>query len=207
MVVFADMTRLIEVARALVLAAACFAALASASSSQNSAQAPTGPGYGAGPQTLSPPAPQAMQPSAALGLWMSSFGAVKVSEDLSRGPAGSGFLHGAWTYQDKRDGREVVGYFSGALRGNVLEFRWQEPAMPAPLLGSGFLVFDPMGSTFNGRWRTDTGDRGGDWSGWRDTGGGASPQPQPQPYGQPQPYSPYSPVSYTHLTLPTSDLV
>ncbi len=142
-----------------------------------------------------------MQPQAALGLWMSSFGAVKISEDLSRGAAGSGNLHGAWTYQDQRSGREVVGYFSGNLRGNVLELRWQEPALPAPLVGSGYLVFDPMGARFSGRWRTDTGDRGGDWSGWRDTGpqqSGSQPQPypqQPQPYSpypqQPQPYSPY----------------
>lgn len=186
------MTRLFEVARALALVGACAATLASASSSSSSPP----PGY-AGQQGLSPPPPQAMQPQAALGLWMSSFGAVKISEDLSRGAVGSGNLHGAWTYQDQRSGREVVGYFSGTLRGNVLELRWQEPALPAPLVGSGYLVFDPMGARFSGRWRTDTGDRGGEWSGWRDTGvQGRAPQPQPQPqpyspYPQPQPYSPY----------------
>jgi hypothetical protein len=192
MIVFAVMNRLIEVARALVVAAACFAALASASSSQNN------PSYGR-TATLSPPAPQPMQPSAALGLWMTSFGAVKIEEDLSRGAAGSGLLHGVWTYPDRRDQHEVIGYFTGSLRGNVFEFRWQEPSAAAPLIGSGFVVFDPAGRQFNGRWRTDTGDRIGDWNGWRDQSGGQpgssggaygqpSPYGQPQPYGQPTPY-------------------
>lgn len=209
-VLFAHMTRLFEVARALALVGACAASLASASSSSSSPP----PGY-AGQQGLSPPPPQAMQPNAALGLWMSSFGAVKIGEDLSRGAAGSGNLHGAWTYQDQRSGREIVGYFSGTLRGNVLELRWQEPALPAPLVGSAYLVFDPMGSRFSGRWRTDTGDRGGEWSGWRDTGAQPStPQPaspypaQPQPYpaqpypAQPQPYSPYPTQPYPAQPYP-----
>jgi hypothetical protein len=187
MIVFAAMNRLIEVARAVVVAAACFAALASASSSQNSPR--NGP-----PGALSPPAPQPMQPTVALGLWMSSFGAVKIEDDLSRGAAGSGQLHGVWTYPDRRDQHEVIGYFTGALRGNVFEFRWQEPSAAAPLVGSGFLVFDPAGRQFNGRWRTDTGDRIGDWSGWRDAGRPSGPATnggygQPSPYGQPQPYS------------------
>jgi hypothetical protein len=179
------MTRWIEVARGMVVAASCFAALASASSSQNTA--PTS----SAAYSMSPPPPQAMQPAAALGLWMSSFGAVKVEEDLGRGPAGSGQLHGAWTYQDRNTQREVIGYFSGSLRGNVFEFRWQEPAVPAPLVGSGYLSFDPMGRSFKGRWRTDTGDRIGDWDGWRQNPGtpGTTNAPQPQPYGQqPQPY-------------------
>ena len=198
MIVFAVMTRWIEVARGMVVAASCFAALASASSSQNTAPA------NSAAYSMSPPPPQAMQPAAALGLWMSSFGAVKVEEDLGRGPAGSGQLHGVWTYQDRNTQREVIGYFSGTLRGNVLEFRWQEPAVPAPLVGSGYLSFDPMGRSFKGRWRTDTGDRIGDWDGWRENPGAAQqpqqpygqPQPQPypqQPYGQPQPQQPYPP--------------
>lgn len=181
-----------EVARALVVAASCFAALASASSSQNSQPAPNSAAY-----SMSPPQPQWMQPASALGLWMSSFGAVKIEEDLSRGPSGSGQIHGVWTYQDRNTQREVVGYFSGALRGNVLEFRWQEPSAQQPLVGYGFLAFDPNGRSFRGRWRTDSGDRIGDWDGWRDNGSGqpSAPQPQPQPYGQPQP-QPYPQQPY-----------
>jgi hypothetical protein len=181
MIVFDAMSRWIEVARALVVAAACFAAMASASSSQNST-------VSQGSYANSPPVPQAMASSAALGLWMSSFGAVKIEEDLSRGPAGAGHVHGAWTYQDRNTQREVIGYFTGSLRGNVLEFRWHEPANPAPLVGSGYLAFDPMGRSFRGRWRTDTGDRVGDWDGWRQNASGAAPQPQPYPNNQPQPY-------------------
>ena len=131
---------------------------------------------------MSPPQPQWMQPASALGLWMSSFGAVKIEEDLSRGPAGSGQVHGVWTYQDRNTQREVVGYFSGALRGNVLEFRWQEPSAQQPLVGYGFLAFDPSGRSFRGRWRTDSGDRIGDWDGWRDNGSSVGGAPQPQPY-------------------------
>jgi hypothetical protein len=186
------MTRWNEVGRGLVVLAACFAAMASASSSQNTPEQP-----GAGGYAMSPPPPQAMAPAAALGLWMTSFGAVKIEEDVSRSPAGSGQLHGVWTYTDRNTQREVIGYFAGALRGNVLEFRWQEPSTPAPLVGSGYVAFDPMGRSFKGRWRTDTGDRVGDWDGWRQ---GAS-QSQPGPYGQqPSPYgqqpSPYGQQPY-----------
>jgi hypothetical protein len=194
MIVFAVMTRWIELARALVVSGAAFAALASASSSQNTTVSPSA-------YSTSPPPPQAMAPTAALGLWMSSFGAVKIEEDLTRGPAGSGQLHGAWTYQDRATQREVIGYFTGALRGNVLEFRWHEPSSPAPLVGGGYLAFDPMGRSFKGRWRTDTGDRVGDWDGWRESAGAAQPGASPQgqtPYGQPQPqpYPPQQPSPY-----------
>ena len=185
MIVFAVMTRWTELARAVVVAAAAFAALASASSSQNTTVGPAS-------YSESPPPPQQMAPTAALGLWMSSFGAVKIEEDLSRGAAGSGNVHGAWTYQDRTTQREVIGYFTGTLRGNVLEFRWQEPSAQAPLVGRGFLAFDPSGRSFRGRWRTDAGDRVGDWDGWRSTGAapqGSDPQ-QNNPYGQPQPYPP-----------------
>lgn len=187
------MTRWNEVARGLVVFAACFAAMASASSSQNSPDQ-----MGQGGYSMSPPQPQAMAPAAALGVWMTSFGAVKIEEDLSRAPAGSGQIHGVWTYTDRNTQREVIGYFSGVLRGNVLDFRWHEPSQPQPLVGSGFVAFDPMGRSFKGRWRTDTGDRVGDWDGWRQGAQGQpgqagqygqpyGQQPQPQPYGQ-QPY-------------------
>jgi hypothetical protein len=197
MIVFAVMTRWIEVARGMVVAASCFAALASASSSQNTA--PTS----SAAYSMSPPPPQAMQAAAALGLWMSSFGAVKVEEDLGRGPAGSGHLHGVWTYQDRNTQRDVIGYFSGSLRGNVFEFRWQEPAVPAPLVGSGYLSFDPMGRSFKGRWRTDVGDRIGDWDGWRENPGVNTQPQQPQPYGQPPyPQQPYGQQPYPQQPYP-----
>ena len=66
----------------------------------------------------------------------------------------------------QRQGQEVVGYFSGNLRGNVLQFRWQEPNNP-PLTGEGYLVFDPQGRQYSGRWWSDKRDRVGDWNGWR----------------------------------------
>ena len=79
---------------------------------------------------------------------------------------GPGAVHGVWVYD--RQGTEVIGYFAGSLRGNVLDFTWQEPgADGTPLSGAGYLVFDPQGRSFTGRWWTDTRDRGGDWNGWR----------------------------------------
>jgi hypothetical protein len=107
----------------------------------------------------------------------------------------------------QRQGQEVVGYFAGNLRGNVLEFRWQEPNNP-PLTGEGFLVFDVQGRQYSGRWWSDKRDRVGDWNGWRqpanhgaqlgsDPGeeggqgdGYARPQPAPyrRPPRRPQPY-------------------
>lgn len=156
-----------------------------------------------------------MEPAAALGLWRSTFGAVKIEADNSKGGLQTGAVQGVWVYQ--RQGQEVVGYFSGNLRGNVLQFRWQEPANP-PLTGEGYLVFDTQGRQYSGRWWSDRRDRVGDWNGWRNatqrTDGGApyggqgyadpyggqsygqpqpspySRQPQPAPYGQPQP-APY----------------
>ena len=102
----------------------------------------------------------------ALGLWKSSFGAVKVEEDNQRGP-NSGWVHGVWVYD--RNGQEVIGYFSGMLRGNVLEFKWREPATPQPLTGDGFLVFDPGGARFSGRWWASAQQPQGEWNGWRQT--------------------------------------
>jgi hypothetical protein len=105
-----------------------------------------------------------MEPVRALGLWRSTFGAVKIEPDVSRGGLEAGSLHGIWVYQ--RQGQEVVGYFAGNLRGNVLQFRWKESDDPA-LAGEGFLVFDAQGRQYSGRWWSDRRDRVGDWSGWR----------------------------------------
>jgi hypothetical protein len=118
-----------------------------------------------------------MDEESALGLWKSSFGAVKIERDTDAGP---GQLMGIWVYD--RAGREVIGSFDGPLEGNVLRFRWQEPARPRPLVGEGYLVFDPSGRSFSGRWWTAMRDRGGDWTGWRAERGGAPP---PGPDGEP----------------------
>jgi hypothetical protein len=156
-----------------------------------------------------------MEASRALGLWRSTFGAVKIEADNSHGGLDAGSVQGVWMYQ--RQGQEVVGYFSGNLRGNVLQFRWQEPSDP-PLVGEGYLVFDAQGRQYAGRWWSDKRDRIGDWNGWRQAGRQAAPpaysgdpgardnrqddgygQPPPPPrrdaYGRPQPYQqqPYQP--------------
>ena len=111
-----------------------------------------------------------MEAASALGLWQTNFGAVKIEADNSKGGIQVGAVQGVWVYQ--RQGAEVIGYFAGNLRGNVLQFRWQEPNNP-PLMGEGFLVFDPQGRQYNGRWWSDRRDRVGDWNGWR------KPQSQP----------------------------
>ena len=154
----------------------------------------------------SPPPPQQMDASRALGLWRSTFGAVKIEPDSSRGGLEAGSLQGIWVYQ--RQGREVIGYFSGGLRGNVLQFHWEEPNEP-PLTGEGFLVFDVQGRQYSGRWWSDKRDRVGDWNGWRQGAQGNRPPPRyvdtQSPYGgqgygdqQPNPYrrSPYRPQAY-----------
>ncbi len=149
-------------ARLLVLATAAIFAIASSSSSSNTAPANFGgePGSVATPK---PPASQAMDPSVAHGLWKSNFGAVKLVPNLA---AGSDVLEGVWLYD--REGQEVIGYFSGRAEGNVFSFTWQEPSNAAPLEGAGFLVFDPEGQSFTGQWWTGNRDRGGDWNGWRE---------------------------------------
>lgn len=146
-----------------------------------------------------------MEASAALGLWQTNFGAVKIEADNSKGGLQAGSIQGVWVYQ--RQGTEVIGYFAGNLRGNVLQFRWQEPNNP-PLTGEGFLVFDPQGRQYNGRWWSDRKDRVGDWNGWRkaqtaqtygtsgayggQSYGGYAPAPQADPYRRPEP-APYQP--------------
>ena len=144
-----------ELARVVLLAACALALVASASSSQ---QKPA-----VGSYQTNPPPPQAMDPALALGLWKSSFGAVKIEND---GQGGANAVHGVWVYD--RGGQEIIGYFGGALRGNVLELTWQEPGQDGqPLEGAGYLVFDPYGKRFSGRWWTTARDRMGDWTGWR----------------------------------------
>lgn len=114
-------------------------------------------GYG-DPDTESP----SLDVRRVLGLWDSSFGPVKIALDTSRGGK---HLMGVWVYQ--RDNKEVIGYFSGPVRGFSLSFYWQEPAQPEPLRGSGTLVFDRRGTSFAGQWWSDKGDRQGEWRGWR----------------------------------------
>ena len=201
-----------NVARIIAVFAACAAAAGSATSTSSSSQNPAvagegGPGSPGGPGDQGgPPPPQQMEPTLALGLWRSTFGAVKIEADDSHGGLAAGSLHGVWTYQ--RQNQEVIGYFAGNLRGNVLQFRWQEPNDP-PLTGEGYLVFDVHGRQYAGRWWSDRRDRVGDWNGWRqpraqgapasggdpgdssdDQGNGYAQPYRRQPYQRSQPYQP-----------------
>ena len=97
-----------------------------------------------------------------LGVWDSNFGPVKIAQDHSQ--AGK-HLMGVWVYQ--RDNSEVIGYFGGAIHGGTLSFRWHEPADPRPLTGGGKVVFDVLGASFSGQWWSDSGERQGEWRGWR----------------------------------------
>jgi|GEM_PF-4062253 len=126
-----------------------------------------------------PPQAHAMAPSAAVGLWKSTFGPVKIELDEQHGP---GQVRGIWYY--KRDDEEVIGDFAGQLRGNVLRFKWREPAKPSNLTGTGYLVFDQRGQRFNGKWWTNNKDRTGTWTGWRQR---SNAQPVPR---QPDPNDP-----------------
>jgi hypothetical protein len=163
-----------NVARVVTAGAACFAALGSAGSNSNpNGQSSMPPQYGAN----SPPPQQPMDASRALGLWRSTFGAVKIDADNAHGGMQAGAVHGVWQYQ--RSGQDVTGYFYGTLQGNVLQFHWQEPNNP-PLTGEGYLVFDSQGRQYSGRWWSDRRDRTGDWNGWR------AAAPQGPQYGQGQ---------------------
>ena len=166
--------KLANVARVIAVMAAVVAAGASATSSSNSdaVQSQQMPGS-------NPPPPQQMDPSRALGLWKSTFGAVKIESDESKGGLQAGSVQGVWVYD--RRGEEVVGYFSGSLRGNVMQFKWSEPANP-PLVGEGYIVFDPQGRQYSGRWWSERHDRVGDWNGWRQ-GMGRDAQPQQRQAG------------------------
>ena len=174
--------------RVVLLGTACLAAVGSATSNQSTPNQPA-PQYGASSAATAnqAPPPTQMDPSRALGLWRSTFGAVKIEADNSKGGLQTGSVQGIWVYQ--RQGQEVVGYFSGNLRGNVMQFHWQEPPAPngPPLTGEGYVVFDQGGRQYTGRWWTDHKDRIGDWNGWRD--GQQGQQAQAQQYGQ-DPYAP-----------------
>lgn len=143
-----------NVARVALIGAALIAAAASASSKQQTPP-PGGPAA---------PASQPMDPSQALGLWKTNFGAVKIETNAA---GGAGAIHGVWVYNNS-EGQEVIGYFGGTLSGNVLQFTWQEPGENgAPLVGAGYLVFDAYGQKFDGQWWTNARDRTGEWSGAR----------------------------------------
>ena len=105
-----------------------------------------------------------------LGLWKSNFGAVKIEANPRDGAEG---IMGVWLYD--RNGQEVIGYFSGRANGNVLKFTWNDPSDGNPLEGEGYLVFDPQGGSFTGKWWTSNRDRGGDWNGWREQRSAPSP--------------------------------
>ena len=184
-----------NIARVVTVTAACLAAVGSATSNSNP------PAVQPQNQNMSPPPPQEMEAARALGVWRSNFGAVKIEADNSRGGIGAGAVQGVWVYQ--RRGQEVIGYFNGTLRGNVLDFRWQEPGGPdaPPLVGAGYLVFEQTGRQYSGRWWSDKRDRVGDWNGWRQA---SAAQPQPtgayggdayggSTYGQ-NPYGPQQPA-------------
>ncbi len=168
------MTRLRPALRALLVAAAALA-LAASASSRSSAPPPPPPGA----WNAQPPQAQGMDPRASHGLWDSSFGPVKIEEESP------GRVHGAWRYD--RGGQEVIGYFAGTLDGNVLRLTWREPAVAAAgapvLAGEGWLVFDPAGARFAGRWWTSNRDRQGDWNGWRPGQATGAAPPPPAGYG------------------------
>ncbi len=186
-----------NVARVVAVLAAVVAAAGSATSESNTPAPGTPPQYGAQAANNQPPPPQQMEPSAALGLWRSTFGAVKIEADNSKGGLQSGAVQGIWVYQ--KQGTEVVGYFSGSLRGNVFQFRWQEPSNP-PLTGEGYLVFDVQGRQYSGRWWSDRRDRVGDWNGWRN-----APTQRTNDYAQPQYGGQGYADPYARPTPPQSD--
>ena len=212
-----------NLARVLFVGAAVVLAAASASSSNQNNQNPSMMPQNGQPQGGGAPSPQQMEPGRVLGLWRSTFGAVKIEADNTKGGLQSGSVQGVWVYQ--RQGQEVIGYFAGNLRGNVMQFRWQEPGSQGgpPLNGEGWLQFDTAGRQYSGRWWTDRRDRVGDWNGRRsgategggeygqDGGayggnayGGAGPyggstygdpyrEPEQQPYGSDPNRGPYAP--------------
>src|SRR5262252_1640376 len=81
-----------NLARVVSVCAACFAAAASSTSSSNQAASPQ---YA----QSSPPPSQPMDPGRALGLWESTFGAVKIEPDARAGGVQTGAVQGVWVYQ------------------------------------------------------------------------------------------------------------
>ena len=152
----------------LLIAALAFSLASAGNNKQSRSGDGVPPVYGGG--NNAPVQTQPMAETQAYGLWKSSFGAVK----LEANPARPGTVRGVWIYE--RNGQEVVGYFAGGLSGNTLSFSWEEPTSTgAALGGGGYLVFDPSGQSFQGKWWTTNRDRGGNWSGWRN-----SPSEQPR---------------------------
>ena len=174
----------------LALAALAAVALAASASSRSSSPPPA-----VGAWNAAPPSAQAMDSRASQGLWKTTFGAVKIEEDAA------GSVHGVWIYD--RGGQQVVGYFGGKLDGNVLRLTWREPAQAiageVQLTGEGWLVFDPAGSRFSGRWWTGSRDRQGDWRGWR---GAPAPAAAPAPAGDPYGASAYGGAVYGNPLSP-----
>jgi hypothetical protein len=175
-------------ARVTALGAAFVFAAASASSRDR--HGPMSPYQSHEASADGAPTPLPMNPEDAIGLWHSSFGAARIEFDDQR----DGHLVGLWVYQ--RQGQEVIGYIEGPISGNVLSFDWEEPADHGrpPLRGRGYLVFDPSGTSFSGKWWSHSRDRGGDWNGWRDspslgrTAAPSSPPMDDDPYGDDQAY-------------------
>ncbi|HTM18958.1 MAG TPA: hypothetical protein VL172_00565 [Kofleriaceae bacterium] len=168
-------------AAARILAVAGLALAAAASAKQQTAPPPQGP--------EGPPA-AAMAPEMAIGLWKSNFGPVKIERD-PRGSAPED-VNGVWSYM--RGDQQVTGVFWGRLRGNVLDFHWDEPAQQpdAPhLLGDGQIQFTPDGSRFDGQWWTTTRDRSGGFNGTRFQAAGAPPAPPPGSPPAPPPVDTY----------------
>lgn len=191
-----------KVLRVAVVIGACAAAAGSAQQSQQNPQ--VSPSYYNTNANYNPPPAQQMEAARALGLWRSTFGAVKIEADNNVGGIDAGALQGIWVYQ--RQGQEVVGYFSGQLKGNVLTFKWQEPSNP-PLTGEGYLVFDREGRQYSGRWWSDRRDRVGVWNGWRGAPANTGePAPaynedrSPAPDNGRDPYDPRQPAPATPPT-------
>jgi hypothetical protein len=118
-----------------------------------------------------------MAPQRVPGLYRSNFGAVKMEADPA---AGATRIIGVWRYE--RDGSEVVGFFNGELDGNVLRFSWREPPFERPLAGEGWILFDPEGAEFSGRWWTVAGDRAGEWRGTKAQAPPSVSAPAPPPH-------------------------
>ena len=127
-----------------------------------------------------------MDSSLAMGLWTSNFGAVKIEPNAA---GDTGDTMGVWLYD--RSGEEVIGYFAGKLRGNVLEFDWHERGEPTPLTGAGYISFQADGKGFAGRWWSHDRRRNGLFSGERDEVTGVpAPGPSGEPVAQPDSESP-----------------
>jgi hypothetical protein len=110
------------------------------------------------------PPSREMEPTLALGSWRSTWGDVTIEPDAARGGTPAGAVRGTWT--SVQGGVASTGYFTGNLRGNVLDLSWSEPG--ARLAGAGHLVFEPSGHSYDGRWWSNARDRAGAWNGWRE---------------------------------------